>query len=571
MWHPIKAGSSLIFSLILLLPLLLFIYLQNKTIILSWDFFLSPSRPISLSILLDQTGLTLIATVLFIAANVLFFTAIYIEDDPFIPRFTALVISFIFSICILVILPNLVTLLLGWDGLGLSSYLLVLYYQTPKSQGAALITTITNRLGDLLILFTIAWCLNTHWLPLLPWSSPSHLIISSILIIAAITKRAQFPFIRWLPAAIAAPTPVSALVHSSTLVTAGIFILIRFFPSLKFIPTLEYILLFAATITACVTGLAAIAECDIKKVIALSTLSQLGTISYSLAINIPHLAFFHLITHALFKALLFIAAGTLIHYHDHNQDLRAIGILNNSIPVISTIIVRSSLALCGAPFIAGFYSKDLIVEAQINNSFNYFLIIVFLLATGLTSAYIIRFILNVVWSPRQAPPASIFQLSPNILIIGPTLALAITTIIGGASLFWTLIIPESEAILPLSLKLHALFAIASGTFIGWILNYKLFNYSSWLKNKPLLNEFLTSLAFTTPINAQATSRIPLFSGSLLQKNFDGGWVEIIGGQGSFSFLGSLSPKLTQSTGKSLALNLFIFSLFRISILLLYWE
>jgi NADH-ubiquinone oxidoreductase chain 5 len=129
---------------------------------------MSPSAPIRLSILLDQNGLILIATVILIAANVLFFTQIYIEDDSFTPRFTALVISFIFSICILVILPNLITILLGWDGLGLSSYLLVLYYQTPKSQGAALITAITNRVGDLLILFTIAWCLNSNWLPLLP-------------------------------------------------------------------------------------------------------------------------------------------------------------------------------------------------------------------------------------------------------------------------------------------------------------------------------------------------------------------------------------------------------------------
>ena len=129
---------------------------------MSWDFFLTSSNPISITILLDQTGLTLIIVVILIAANVLFFTALYIEDDPFIPRFTALVISFIFSMCLLVALPNLTTLLIGWDGLGLSSYILVLYYQTPKSQGAALITALTNRLGDLFILFTIAWCLNSH-------------------------------------------------------------------------------------------------------------------------------------------------------------------------------------------------------------------------------------------------------------------------------------------------------------------------------------------------------------------------------------------------------------------------
>lgn len=568
MWHPVKAGSSLILFLAILLPVLAHTFLENKTTILTWDFFNTPSNPLSLNILLDQNGLTLIATVIFISANVLFFTAVYIEDDPFIPRFTALVLSFIFSICLLVILPNLLTLLLGWDGLGLSSYLLVLYYQTPKSQGAAIITAITNRLGDILILLTIAWSLNTHWLPIQPWSSPSHFLIASLLIVAAITKRAQFPFISWLPAAIAAPTPVSALVHSSTLVTAGVFILIRFFPTLKNIPSLEFILLFAAAITACVAGLAAIAECDIKKVIALSTLSQLGTIIYSLAISIPHLAFFHLVTHALFKALLFIAAGTLIHYHHHGQDLRSLGILNKTMPITSTIILGASLALCGAPFTAGFYSKDLILEAQISLSFNYILIIIFLLATTLTTAYRIRFIINVVWAPRQAAPASIFQPSPNIITMGPILALASATIIVGPSLFWIIILPESEVTLPLSLKLQALMAITLGATLGWALNYLIFNYSSWLMKHPLTNEFLTSLAFTTPINAQATARLPYFSGIHLQKNLDGGWVEILGGQGSLLSSQLSSSKLTLSIGKSLASNLFIFTIFAITLFLL---
>ena len=457
MWHPVKAGTALICFLIFIIPTLLFVVLENKIVILTWDFFLSPSAPLSLRVILDTNGLLLISTVVFIAANVLFFTSVYIQDDPFIPRFTALVISFILAICLLVILPNLVTLLIGWDGLGLTSYLLVLYYQTPKSQGAAIITAITNRLGDILILLTIAWRLNTHWLPLQPWSSPSHFLIASILIVAAITKRAQFPFISWLPAAIAAPTPVSALVHSSTLVTAGVFILIRFFPTLESIKSLQFILLFAAAITACVAGLAAIAECDIKKVIALSTLSQLGTIIYSLAIKIPHLTIFHLVTHALFKALLFIAAGTLIHYHHHGQDLRSVGILNKTMPLTSTIITAARLALCGAPFTAGFYSKDLIIEAQANNQINYILIIVFLLATGLTTAYRIRFIINVVWAPRQSPPAGIFQTSPDIITIGPILALAQASVLVGASLSWTLIMPERESVFPLSLKLHAIF------------------------------------------------------------------------------------------------------------------
>jgi NADH-ubiquinone oxidoreductase chain 5 len=149
-------------------------------------------------------------------------------------------------------------------------------------------------------------------------------MIYQILIIAgaAITKSAQIPFSRWLPAAIAAPTPVSALVHSSTLVTAGVFLLIRFYPFLEKLPMFNFLLLFAAVSTIFMAGIRARTECDIKKIIALSTLSQLGVIITSLGLGIPNLALFHIITHAMFKALLFICAGGLIARHSHRQELR---------------------------------------------------------------------------------------------------------------------------------------------------------------------------------------------------------------------------------------------------------
>ncbi len=569
MWNPVKAASLLYGSLVALIPTLINTILTNRIYIINWDFYISPSIPISLVLLFDTNGLVLITTVVFIAANVLIFTKIYIEGDSFLPRFVALVISFILAICLLVILPNLITLLIGWDGLGLTSYLLVLYYQTPKSQRAAIITAITNRLGDILIIVLISLRINSHWLPLQPWSSPLHSLIASALIVAAITKRAQFPFIRWLPAAIAAPTPVSALVHSSTLVTAGVFILIRFYPSLVGIPSLSLILLFAAALTCCIAGLAAISECDIKKIIALSTLSQLGTIIYSLAINMPLLTLFHLTTHALFKALLFIAAGTLIHYHRHSQDLRSFGLLRKSIPVTSSIVIRSSIALCGIPFTAGFYSKDLILEAQINNPINFLLIIIFLLATGLTTAYSIRFLINVTWAPRHSLPARIFQALPNITSITPILALARATLFAGASLSWILIIPESEVILPLPLKTQALTATCYGLLFGWLLNKSIFKTSAWLISHPLTNQFLTSLAFTTPLNAQATSYPTLTLGAYLQKNIEGGWVEVRGGQGTLILLETGAPKITLATGKSLISNLISFAAFTLILALLF--
>ena len=196
---------------------------------------------------------------------------------------------------------------------------------------------------------------------------------------------------------------------------------------------------------------------------------------------------------------------------------------------------------------------------------------VFLLATGLTSAYRIRFMLNVVWSPRQAPPAVIYQPAPNTLYILPILGLASITVAIGASLFWAIVTPINEAVLPLCLKLHALFAILAGITLGWALNFKIANIASWLIKLPLINDFLTSLAFTTPINAQITSRLPLFAGAHLQKNIEGGWVESLGGQGSISILSLASSKLSSSTRKTFATNLLIFSILAITLFILYWE
>merc|ERR1711973_449607 len=193
-------------------------------------------------------------------------------------------------------------------------------------------------------------------------SSTSTLRVSFILIlVAAITKRAQLPFSSWLPAAIAAPTPVSALVHSSTLVTAGIYLLIRI--NLIIIEiNINYILLIIGIITIIMSGITAIIEIDIKKIIALSTLSQLGIIIIILGLGNPILSFFHLISHAFFKAILFICAGIIIHNIKDYQDIRKIGFSFNNLNYSISIIIIANLSLCGLPFIRGFYSKDLIIE-----------------------------------------------------------------------------------------------------------------------------------------------------------------------------------------------------------------
>ncbi|XP_066945360.1 NADH-ubiquinone oxidoreductase chain 5-like [Macrobrachium rosenbergii] len=205
------------------------------------------------------------------------------------------------------------------------------------------------------------------------------------------TKRAQIPFSAWLPAAMAAPPPVSALVHSSMLVTAGVYLLIRFSPRLmsSFARTL---LLLLGCLTLFMAGLWANFETDLKKMIALSTLRQLGVIITILRLGWATLAFFHLLTHVLFKALLFICAGSVIHRAGDYQDIRIIGVLVNFMPIRVMCINLANLALCGFPFLAGFYSKDLILEVAFLNPLNEVCFLLLTLATGLTVCYRFRLV-----------------------------------------------------------------------------------------------------------------------------------------------------------------------------------
>jgi NADH-ubiquinone oxidoreductase chain 5 len=224
-----------------------------------------------------------------------------------------------------------------------------------------MITFISNRLGDLGVIVCIAWIFDFGGFNLFSCQHLFHInfsYVSLAIILAAITKRAQIPFSAWLPAAMAAPTPVSSLVHSSTLVTAGVYLLIRF----SFLIKLNYYLLLFSLLTITISGLSALFETDIKKVIALSTLSQLGVIIFSLAVGLKELAFFHLITHALFKSLLFLCAGFYIHSRVDWQDIRSVSKIYHAYPLLRLYFVVASLALSGAPFLTGFYSKDAIIE-----------------------------------------------------------------------------------------------------------------------------------------------------------------------------------------------------------------
>ena len=323
--------------------------------------------------------------------------------DPFRSRFCLLVIRFVVRIGLLIFRPRLICILLGWDGLGVTSYLLVCYYRREKSFNARMLTALTNRVGDVAILILIGfWAshgLYNYGL-IRARRRAEGVLLFYLIILAGITKRAQIPFSAWLPAAIAAPTPVSALVHSSTLVTAGVYLILR---NNYFIIRGGWsrALLFMGLITITMAGAAALFEVDIKKVIALSTLRQLGVMFFRLGLVQPFLAFFHLVSHAYFKAILFIAAGAIIHRLKDYQDLRKMGGRVTNVPGLGGVILVRNLSLCGIPFLSGFYSKDIILEIILMGELNLVILRVALLATALTVVYSCRLTLGLFGEERM--------------------------------------------------------------------------------------------------------------------------------------------------------------------------
>ena len=525
------ASPRLWLIIAIIIPLIIYASIINKTLLLEWSLISIISTPINFILILDPKGLIFSAAVLFISANVLQFSLIYIQDDKFINRFTTLVLLFVLSINLLIYLPHFIILLLGWDGLGIVSFILVIYYQNAKSLAAGIITALTNRIGDVILLIAIAWTLNQgHWNILYIWESKFIILQVLAIIVAGITKSAQIPFSSWLPAAIAAPTPVSALVHSSTLVTAGVFLLIRFHPFLSKLSIFNNTILFIAVVTIIIAGVRATTECDIKKIIALSTLRQLGIIITSIGLNLVDLAYFHILTHALFKALLFICAGTLIHFHLHSQDLRWIGNLANKLPITTACIVISNLALSGFPFIAGFYSKDAILEISLFRRYRRIIIILIFLSVGLTSFYSIRFILAVVWGINCSNPYIIIKEYTNVSM--PILILSSISVLAGAALIWIIPIKSNLIIMPFVLKIVPISRILLGALYGW---YCLTNVNKtsicWLLKNTRTHYASALIWFLVPLSSQFIISAPIYVSHQYLKSVDQSWLELTGGQG----------------------------------------
>ena len=377
-----------------------------------YTWLVSDGFPMQVGFLIDRLTALMMAVVTFVSLCVHVYTIGYMADDPGYTRFFSYISLFTFSMLMLVMANNFMQLFFGWEAVGVVSYLLIgFWYTRPSATFAALKAFIVNRIGDFGFLLGIAgvayytYSLDYHTAfaaapglahALLPLTASSGVgaltLICICLFIGAMGKSAQVPLHVWLPDSMEGPTPISALIHAATMVTAGIFMVARMSPLFEYSDTALSFVMVIGAITAFFMGLLGVVNNDIKRVIAYSTLSQLGYMTVALGASAYGAAIFHLMTHAFFKALLFLAAGSVIIAMHHEQDMRRMGGLARYMPVTAVTCWIGALALVGTPFFAGFYSKDAVIEAvgashRYGSGFAYWCV---LLGVFVTSLYTFR-------------------------------------------------------------------------------------------------------------------------------------------------------------------------------------
>nr|ARH53981.1 NADH dehydrogenase subunit 5 [Pantoxystus rubricollis] len=536
------------FVILLVISLLLFFLglnflVNNLVYYLDLSLLALNSLSLNMVIILDWISLLFMSFVLFISSMIILYSSEYMSEDKNFLRFLFLVLLFVLSMMFMIMSPNLVSVLLGWDGLGLVSYVLVIYYQNTKSYNAGMLTALSNRLGDASLLMSIALMANLG-----SWNYISFMeimkldysimLVSVFIVLAAITKSAQIPFSSWLPAAMAAPTPVSSLVHSSTLVTAGVYLLIRF--NQGFPLWLMSVLLYLSLFTMFMAGLGANFEFDLKKIIALSTLSQLGMMIVILSLGDSELAFFHLLIHALFKALLFMCAGVIIHNLGNFQDIRYMGGVNMFFPVTSVCLNISNFALCGLPFLSGFYSKDLVAEILSMEYIGLFIYLIFYISIGLTVSYSMRLSYYLLYSNFDLLSLNIISENNNKIMLKGMMGLIMLVILKGSVLSWVLFPSPYFIILPMTMKMLTLIMILMGALVGY--EVSLMGYNFQLKSLSFISAtlFLGNMWNMPILSTFGMNLYVLNIGKEYLKNFDQGWLEFYGSKGMFTLLMNFS-------------------------------
>lgn len=408
---------------------------------------------VDFGVLLDKLTATMFVVVTVVSACVHVYSIGYMHEDPAKTRFFSYLSLFTFTMLALVSAPNLLQMFLGWEGVGLASYLLIgFWFKKESANAAAMKAFIVNRIADvglLLAIFTVFITLGSLDYVDIFIAAPTlaektfvflgvemnlAVLIAALLFIGAMGKSAQFGFHTWLPDAMEGPTPVSALIHAATMVTAGVFLVCRMSPLFEVAPSVLTVVGWVGGFTALFAATIGLTQRDIKRVIAYSTCSQLGYMFFACGVSAYGAAMFHLTTHAFFKALLFLGAGSVIHGVHHQQDMFKMGGLKPYMMVTYALMWIGSLALAGIPPFAGFFSKDLILESAFmaHNDYGIYLYLLGTLAALLTAFYSFRVVFKTFHGPSTLSKKELSHVheAPKEMML-PMLLLAVGGVFGG--------------------------------------------------------------------------------------------------------------------------------------------